>query len=89
MADTNEPEPEPVAAEEAPVSGGAEPAPKKKRVVVKMTDKQKLDLKKHMDKHKDLKDLSVSQRKSHRMKMMSKMRQGKSLKEAHKEIMSA
>lgn len=84
MADTQEPE---------PVSGGAveeapAPAPKKKRVVVKMTDKQKLDLKNHMDKHKDLKDLDISQRKSHRMKMMSKMRQGKSLKEAHKEIMS-
>ncbi len=89
MADTNEPEPEPVEEAPAPAPEGAEPAPKKKRVVVKMTDKQKVDLKKHMDKHKDLKDLSISQRKSHRMKMMSKMRQGKSLKEAHKEIMSS
>lgn len=83
--DYSEPSPEP-----EPDSSANEPAPeKKKRVVVKMTDKQKLDLKKHMDKHKDLKDLTPSQRKSHRMKMMSKMRQGKSVKEAHKEIMSA
>ena len=82
MADTPEPAPEPEPVEE--------PAPvKKKREVIKMTDKQKVDLKKHMDKHKDLKDLTISQRKSHRMKMMSKMRQGKSVKDAHKEIMSA
>lgn len=78
--DYSEPSPEPE----------PEPAPeKKKRVVVKMTDKQKLDLKKHMDKHKDLKDLTPSQRKSHRMKMMSKMRQGSSVAKAHKEIMSS
>jgi len=90
MADTQEPEPEPQKNSEEPEPAPApEPAPKKKRVVVKMTDKQKIDLKKHMDKHKDLKDLDVASRKSHRMKMMSKMRQGKSLKEAHKEIMSA
>jgi len=87
MADTNEPEPEPVsegAVEEAPVSGGAEPAPKKKRVVVKMTDKQKLDLKKHMDKVG--KKMSVSERKSHRMKMMSRMRSGDSVAKAHKAV---
>ena len=83
MADTPEPAPEPQAEQQV-----EEPV-KKKREVVKMTDKQKVDLKKHMDKHKDLKDLTISQRKSHRMKMMSKMRQGKSVKEAHKEIMSS
>jgi hypothetical protein len=78
-----EPEPaqEPEPAPEAPV--------KKKRVGKKLTDKQKTDLKNHMDKHKDLQDLTPSQRKSHRMKMMSRMLQGKSLKEAHKEIMSS
>lgn len=52
----------------------------------KLTDKQKEDLKTHMDKVG--KDMSVSERKSHRMKMMGKMRQGKSLSESHKEISS-
>tara|TARA_R100000734_G_C3310350_1_gene101121 strand:- start:765 stop:1037 length:273 start_codon:yes stop_codon:yes gene_type:complete len=77
-----EPEPEPEPVSEAPT-------PKAKRASVKMTDKQKADLKKHMDNHKDLKDLNTSQLKSHRMKMMSRMRQGKSLAQAHKEIMSS
>jgi len=80
---TSEPEPEPQ--NEVSASEGAKP----KRASVKMTDKQKADLKNHMDKHKDLKDLNISQLKSHRMKMMSKMRQGKSLAQAHKEIMSS
>lgn len=69
-----EPEPEPV--QEAPA--------KKKREVKKLTDKQKLDLKKHMDKVG--KNMSASERKSHRMKMMAKLRQDKSIKVAHKEI---
>tara|TARA_R100001591_G_scaffold74244_1_gene82292 strand:+ start:109 stop:390 length:282 start_codon:yes stop_codon:yes gene_type:complete len=77
----SEPAQEPEPAPEEPV--------KKKRVGKKLTDKQKADLKNHMDKHKDLQDLTPSQRKSHRMKMMSRMLQGKSLKEAHKEIMSS
>lgn len=49
----------------------------------KMSDKQKADLKKHMD---QLKDLSPSQLKSHRMKMMSRMRKGMSVSQAHKDI---
>ncbi len=53
----------------------------------KMTDKQKADLKKHMDEHKDLQDLTPSQLKSHRMKMMGRMRKGMSLKKAHADIM--
>jgi len=53
----------------------------------KLTDKQKADLKKHMDQHKDLKDMSVSQLKSHRMAMMVRMRKGLTLNQAHKEIM--
>ncbi len=53
----------------------------------KLTDKQKADLKKHMDKHKDLKDMSVSQLRSHRMAMMVRMRKGLTLNKAHKEIM--
>lgn len=51
----------------------------------KLSDKQKSDLKKHMDKHKD--DMSASEAKSHRMKMMSRMRKGMSIKKAHKDIM--
>jgi ribosomal protein S15P/S13E len=51
----------------------------------KMTDKQKADLKKHMDKHK--KDMSPSEQKSHRMKMISRMRRGDSIAKAHKAIM--
>jgi len=83
MADTQEPqpEPEPEPVEEAPVPE------KKKRVVVKMTDKQKLDLKKHMDKVG--KSMTPSERKSHRMKMMSRMRRGETVTKAHKGIMSA
>jgi hypothetical protein len=50
----------------------------------KMTDKQKADLKKHMDKL----DMSVSEKRSHRMKMMQQMRKGKSVKAAHKAIMA-
>lgn len=53
----------------------------------KLTDKQKADLKKHMMKHKDLKDMSVSQLRSHRMAMMVRMRKGLSLKKSHEEIM--
>ena len=51
---------------------------------VKMTDKQKADLKKHMDKL----DMSVSEKRSHRMRMMARMRRGDSVKKAHKDIMS-
>jgi len=60
------------------------PAPKKKREGVKMTDKQKQQLNKHMEKVG--KDMSVSERKSHRMKMMGRMRKGMSVAKAHKEI---
>ena len=49
----------------------------------KMSDKQKADLKKHMDKL----DMSPSEKKSHRMKMMSRMRKGMSVSKAHKDIM--
>lgn len=62
------------------------PQPKKKREGKKMTDKQKADLKKHMEKHKDLKDMTASQLKSHRMKMMVRMRKGMSIAQAHKDI---
>lgn len=63
-----------------------EPAPaKKKREGVKMTDKQKLDLTKHMKKmEKD--GMSKTEMKSHRMKMMGRMRKGMSVNKAMKDI---
>ena len=87
MSDYSEPE---------PVSEAPTPAPqakqtqakqtKKKREGVKMTDKQKADLNKHMEKHKKA-GMSASEMKSHRMKMMSRMRKGMSIQKAHKDIM--
>ena len=60
------------------------PVEKKKREGVKMTDSQKAQLKKHMDKVG--KNMSASEKKSHRMKMMSRMRKGMSVQKAHKDI---
>ena len=56
---------------------------KAKRTGTKMTDVQKAQLKKHMDKL----DMSASEKKSHRMKMMVRMRKGMSVNKAHKDIM--
>jgi hypothetical protein len=53
----------------------------------KMSDAQKAQLKKHMDKVG--KDMSASEKKSHRMKMMSRMRRGDSVGKAHKDIMKS
>ena len=81
MSDYSE---EPAPASEAPAAPA--PEPKKKRESVKMTDKQKSDLNKHMEKHKKA-GMSASEMKSHRMKMMSRMRKGMSVNKAHKDIM--
>ena len=62
----------------------AKPVAKKKRESVKMTDKQKADLKKHMEKVG--KTMTASEKKSHRMKMMGRMRRGDSVGKAHKDI---
>ncbi len=51
----------------------------------KMSDKQKADLTKHMEKMKKG-GMSASEMKSHRMKMMSRMRKGMSVGKAHKDI---
>ncbi len=78
--------------------GSSSMAPMKQRSVAKssasktagkMTDKQKADLKKHMDNHRDLKDLSPSQLKSHRAKMAARLRNGMSMAKAHKDIMKS
>lgn len=71
-----EPEPEPVAEAPEPV--------KKKREGKKLTDKQKADLTKHMEKVG--KDMTPTERKSHRMKMMAKMKNGDSVAKAHKAL---
>ena len=68
----------------APAPEGTPPV-KKKREGVKMSDKQKKDLNKHMEKVG--KDMSVSEKKSHRMKMMGRMRKGMTVNKAHKDIM--
>lgn len=52
---------------------------------MKLTKAQKESLKKHMDKLK-ADGMSSSERTSHRMKMLSRMAKGMSLKEAHKDI---
>jgi hypothetical protein len=52
----------------------------------KLTDKQKADLTKHMQKMKKG-GMSASEMKSHRMKMMGRMRRGMSVNKAHKDIM--
>jgi hypothetical protein len=49
----------------------------------KLSDKQKSDLKKHMEKS----GLTGSEAKSHRLKMMNRMRKGMSIKKAHSDIM--
>tara|TARA_R100001163_G_C5067902_1_gene207398 strand:+ start:6871 stop:7107 length:237 start_codon:yes stop_codon:yes gene_type:complete len=51
----------------------------------KMSDKQRADLNKHMAKHKKA-GMSASEMKSHRMKMMGRMRKGMSVQKAHNDI---
>ena len=74
-----QPEPEP-----APAPAPAEP--KKRKAQGKLTDKQREELKKHMEGHKK-KGMSATEMKSHRMKMMVRLRKGMSVKEAHRDIM--
>lgn len=66
-----------------------EPAPspvKTKRESKKLTDKQKADLTKHMQKMQK-NGMSASEAKSHRMKLMSRMRnKGMTVGRAHKDI---
>jgi len=52
----------------------------------KLTDTQKTQLSKHMEKQKKA-GMSTSEMRSHRMKMMGRMRKGDSISKAHKDIM--
>ena len=74
----------PPSSPKADVKPDVKPVVKKKREGVKMSDKQKQDLTKHM--LKVGKDMTVSEKKSHRMKMMGRMRRGESIGVAHKAI---
>jgi len=65
-----------------PPSPKEQSPPKKKREGVKMSDKQKAELKKHMEKS----GLTGTEAKSHRMKMMTRMRKGMSVTKAHNDI---
>ena len=58
---------------------------KKKREGVKMTDKQKLDLNKHMAKEKKA-GKTAAEMKSMRMKLMARQRKGMTINKALKEI---
>ena len=60
-------------------------APKPSRGGGKLSEKQKADLKKHMTKMQNG-GMSASEMKSHRMKMMVRMRKGMSVGKAHKDI---
>lgn len=77
--------PKPATPPAVEVSEAVPPVMKKKRESVKMTEKQKTDLKKHMEKQKKS-GMSASEMKSHRMKMMSRMRGGMTINKAHKDI---
>jgi len=85
MSDTEysapEPEPEPTSLKQE-----ATPPQKKKRVGTPMSDKQKTDLSKHMEKMKKG-GMDAKEMKSHRMKVMSRMRKGMSVGAAHKDAM--
>ena len=84
MSDTESPTTTEPQVEPTPV---APVAPvKKKREGVKMSEKQKADLTKHMTKVGA--NMTVSERKSHRMKMMSRMRKGETVAKAHKALSS-
>jgi len=63
------------------------PAPEKKarKSTGKMSDDQKSKLKKHMEKMQKG-GMSASEMKSHRMKMMGRMRKGMTLQKAHNDI---
>ena len=74
------------APEPAPATAPATPPAKKKREGKKLTDKQKGDLNKHMEKQKKA-GMTGTELKSHRMKMMGRMRKGMTVGKAHKDIM--
>ncbi len=73
---------------DSPPSDSDKPKPVTSSKGGKLSEKQKADLKKHMEGHKK-KGMSASEMKSHRMKMMVRMRKGDSVAKAHKDLMRA
>lgn len=71
----------------SPKETKAPPKPRKKTEGKALTESQKADLRKHMAEHSEVKDMDSGQKKSHRMKMMVRMRKGMTISEAHKDIM--
>ena len=73
--------------EETPDEPAPTPAPEKKarKSTGKMSDDQKSKLKKHMVKMQKG-GMSASEMKSHRMKMMGRMRKGMTIQKAHNDI---
>lgn len=71
-------------------SEGVPPAPVKKtrKSTGKMTDEQKAKLTKHMTKMGKA-GMSASEMKSHRMKMMVRMRKGMTVAKAHNDLKKA
>jgi len=69
--------------------GGSEPAPAPESAPEPkkggLTQKQREDLRKHMDKLKKG-GMPPAEVKSHRMKMMARMKKGMSISKAHKDI---
>ncbi len=75
--------------DETPTQEAEAPAPETKKPRTngkKLTDTQKKQLTKHMEKQKKA-GMSASEMKSHRMKMMGRMRKGMSVNKSHKDIM--
>jgi len=70
----------------SPPATKAPPKPSKKTEGKILTPEQKEDLKKHMAEHSDVKDMDSMEKRSHRMKMMARMRKGMTIAEAHKDI---
>jgi hypothetical protein len=79
------PTPEPEMNAPAPASAPASDK-KVKKSSGKMTDAQRAELSKHMEKMRKG-GMSPSEMKSHRMKLMSRMRKGMSASQAHKDVM--
>ena len=70
----------------APAPAPAPEPVKKRKSVGKMTDAQRADLKKHMEKMKKG-GMQGTELKSHRMKLMSRMRNGMTASQAHTDVM--
>ncbi len=71
--------------EETPDEPAPAPEKKARKSTGKMSDDQKSKLKKHMEKMQKG-GMSASEMKSHRMKMMGRMRKGMTLQKAHNDI---